>query len=598
MQTQLLGLGRRTFCNTSRAAVGSIQPQLYRKYEDTVAASLNLARDDDAFREDLNATERTKEDEEIVQELMSEQMQKNKHVHFQNEQMGTRWTGDYSRNTLQGHHVLPEIEKQRLEPSRSYLDQHSFQSLDDSMIDKPPPNYYQPHPPLPAFRNHESLFTIDPRNPNDVAASKEIESEPKSLLRANLKPEKLPHIRDGVSYSPDFDFDLWGVDFFRPRVPLNPQDWGNRWIVNRKVKPMMQRKTLSMRKPKRRDKFAPDHEKLIEFRYYTKVIRNRWKPWKKPVYQVVKILGNGRGCAGFGIGRASSYDEANRKANYEASSNMMYIPRYRNRTLAHPIEGTMNNITVRIEPRRVGAGGNGPWLLRAVCTAFGVHDYQALFIERRKTHITRLRATFRAFLNCTNATKVCEDRGQRLVKSFPEQDYMSYHLPRGFAHDNRVHAVQILRKHMDKYEAAYEDKFLPRAEELERMMPEWCKQPRHFWEACDPDVADFKLNNETYGHTLKKISLDGSGTNLPHARWLRLSQNERDRLREEAVSKKLEEQRLDSSRSWISNSRSEEELKLAGAALSNVANQRLTPLPKEQQMNLFSKQSDTPTTRA
>jgi len=573
----LIGVSRRTFCVSKRkpaAPIVIINPRQHQSHDNIVEDSLKILQNDDGFRDDLRTKERELEDAEIIKELIAEQKQKNKYVHFQNEQMGTRWTGDYSRNTLEGHHVLPEIEKQRLEPKLTYTNQHPFQSLDDSMIDKAPPNYYQPNPPLPAFRNHEALFTVDPRNPNSVEAAKEIESEPKSLLRVNLKPEKLPHIRDGVSYSPDFDFDLWGVDFFRPRVPLNPQDWGNRWLVNRKVKPLMQRKTLAMRKPKRNDKFAPDHDKLIEFRYYTKVIRNRWKPWKKPVYQVVKILGNGRGSAGFGIGRASSYDEANRKANFEASSNMMYIPRYRNRTLAHPIEGTMNNITVRIEPRRVGSGGHGPWLLRAVCTAFGVHDYQGLFVERRKTHITRLRATFKAFLNCTNATKVCEDRGQRLVKAFPEQDYMSYHLPRGFAHDNRVHAVQILRKHMDKYEAAYEDKFLPRAEELERLMPEWCKQPRHFWEANDPDVADFKLNAETYGHTLNKISLDGNGSNLPHAKWFRLSQNERDREREQRVSDKLMQQRYDSSRSAVLLDENMSEIGVEGDRMAQESFQR------------------------
>jgi len=308
-----------------------------------------------------------------------------------------------------------------------------------------------------------------------------------------------------------------------------------------------------MRYPKRQDEFVPKYDRLIEFRYKARVKRDRWKPWKKPVYMVMKILGNGRGCAGFGIGEAPSMDEANQRANYEAAHNMMYIPRYRNRTLGAPIEGKFNNVKVRIEPRPVGSGGHGPYLIKAVCCAFGIHDYHARFVERRRTHITRLRAIFRAFLNCTNAQLVCEDRGQRLVKAFPEQDYMSYHLPRGFAHDNRVHAIQHLRKHLDKYEAAYEDKFLPRAEELERQMPQWCKQPQNFWEGQDPDTTDFKWGKDKYVQEMHRFAVDGqSADQLPHQRWVRLSQNTRDREREEKIAKKLETQRLDDSeKSWL-----------------------------------------------
>lgn len=499
------------------------------------------------FRDDLTYTQRKEEDEEIIKELMGEQIQKNKWIHFQNEQMGSRWVGDWSRNTLEGLHSKPPIEELAKEPESNVAAHFNFQSLDRSFFDKPPSTYYRPNTPLPAFRNHESLFTIDPRDESQVSRSEEIESESKSMLRVNLKAEKLPQIRDGVSYSPDFDFDLWGVDVHRPRVPMDPQDWGNRWMVAKPGKAVMQRKTLPMRYPKRQDEFAPKYDRLIEFRYKARVKRDRWKPWKKPVYMVVKILGNGRGCAGFGVGKAPSMDEANQRANFEASHNMMYVPRYRNRTLGAPIDGKMNNVKVRIEPRPVGSGGHGPYLIKAVCCAFGIHDFHCRFTERRRTHITRLRAIFRAFLSATNATMVCEDRGQRMVKAFPEQDYMSYHMPRGFAHDNRVHAIMHLRKHLDKYEAAYEDKFLPRSEELERKMPQWCKQPQNFWESQDPDVFDFKTGKDKYMNQMKGF-FDGNNQDinqLPYKRWERLSSNRRDAAREKHILDTLTLQRLD-----------------------------------------------------
>ena len=40
--------------------------------------------------------------------------------------------------------------------------------LDDEQIPWVPPNYYDPHIPLPAYRNHEALLTADPRNPKYI----------------------------------------------------------------------------------------------------------------------------------------------------------------------------------------------------------------------------------------------------------------------------------------------------------------------------------------------------------------------------------------------------------------------------------------------
>ena len=40
--------------------------------------------------------------------------------------------------------------------------------LDDEQLPWLPPNYYDPHIPLPAYRNHEALLTADPRNPKYI----------------------------------------------------------------------------------------------------------------------------------------------------------------------------------------------------------------------------------------------------------------------------------------------------------------------------------------------------------------------------------------------------------------------------------------------
>ena len=51
--------------------------------------------------------------------------------------------------------------------NHSQLARSEYQ-LDDEEIPSVPPNYYDPHIPLPAYRNHEALLTADPRNPKYI----------------------------------------------------------------------------------------------------------------------------------------------------------------------------------------------------------------------------------------------------------------------------------------------------------------------------------------------------------------------------------------------------------------------------------------------
>ena len=72
--------------------------------------------------------------------------------------------------------------------------------------------------------------------------------------------------------------------------------------------------------------------------------RNQYAPSKSPTFHVIKIAGNGRGCAGLGIGRAASYKDAAKKAEYMAAANMIYVPRYRNHTIAHTLFGKFHRL--------------------------------------------------------------------------------------------------------------------------------------------------------------------------------------------------------------------------------------------------------------
>jgi len=125
--------------------------------------------------------------------------------------------------------------------------------LDDEFIAHIPSTYYDPHPPLPAYRNHEALISSDPRNPSDpsVVHSPELEDEPSMMLKNGIKLRKRQQDTTGhsvqkcnfnvfylcfafyclgVAYTPDFDFDLWSEDFHRPHN-LTKFDCVSFWVV-------------------------------------------------------------------------------------------------------------------------------------------------------------------------------------------------------------------------------------------------------------------------------------------------------------------------------------------------------------------------------
>lgn len=231
--------------------------------------------------------------------------------------------------------------------NRSVMDE--FQ-LNDENIPWIPPSYYDPHCPLPAYRNHESLLTIDPRNPTDINSNIDgnqrntratsIEEEQNMVIKHGIKPFKRQQQQSGVAYTPDFDFDLWSEDPYRPLSPINTYNF----VPKKQQKfAIISRKQLPQRKRLMTKKYTPVDDYLIEFRWRSRMTRNQYQPSRAPTFSVIKIVGNGRGCAGLGFGRARSYDEAAKKAEFSASSNMIYLPRYRNHTLAHTLVGKFHN---------------------------------------------------------------------------------------------------------------------------------------------------------------------------------------------------------------------------------------------------------------
>lgn len=149
-----------------------------------------------------------------------------------------------------------------------------------------------------------------------------------------------------------------------------------------------------------------------------------------------------------------------------------------------------------IEPKPLGYGERGPPVVKALCHAFGIRDYCARF-EGKFIHVrawTKIKAAWSAFLRVTTPEMDCEDRGQRMVEAYPQMNGVSYHLPRGWSHDNVQKAREILNTHQEMYENVEGFSQYEMSEADRLSLPMWIvnETAPDFWEGGMPDISNYK----------------------------------------------------------------------------------------------------------
>jgi len=90
-------------------------------------------------------------------------------------------------------------------------------------------------------------------------------------------------------------------------------------------------------------------------------------------FRVLVIIGNGKGKAGFGIGKASEVPEAIRKATEKAKKNMIDVP-VKGSSIPHEIEAKSGPSRVILKPSSEGHGMVVGKAMRAFFEASGIKD--------------------------------------------------------------------------------------------------------------------------------------------------------------------------------------------------------------------------------
>ena len=150
-------------------------------------------------------------------------------------------------------------------------------------------------------------------------------------------------------------------------------------------------------------------EKLVSINRVAKVV----KGGRRFGFAALMVVGDGRGRAGFGNGKAREVPEAIRKATEKAKRNMVRVPLREGRTLHHDVRGRYGAGKVVMRAASAGTGiiAGGP--MRAIFEALGVQDVVAKSIGSSNPH-NMIKAAFEGLKRSASPRMVAQRRGKKV----------------------------------------------------------------------------------------------------------------------------------------------------------------------------------------
>ncbi len=155
-------------------------------------------------------------------------------------------------------------------------------------------------------------------------------------------------------------------------------------------------------------------EELIEKLVHINRVSKTVKGGKRFGFAALVVVGDGKGRAGFGHGKAREVPEAISKATAAAKKAMVRVPLKEGRTLHHDGNGHFGagRVTLRTAPPGTGIIAGGP--MRAIFESLGVHDVVTKSVGTSNPY-NMIRATFEALTDQTSPKSVSQRRGKKIA---------------------------------------------------------------------------------------------------------------------------------------------------------------------------------------
>jgi small subunit ribosomal protein S5 len=155
-------------------------------------------------------------------------------------------------------------------------------------------------------------------------------------------------------------------------------------------------------------------EELIEKLVHINRVSKTVKGGKRFGFAALVVVGDGKGRAGFGHGKAREVPEAISKATAAAKRKMIRVPLRDGRTLHHDGNGHFGagRVTLRSAPQGTGIIAGGP--MRAIFESLGVADVVTKSVGTSNPY-NMIRATFEALGEQTSPKSVAQRRGKKIA---------------------------------------------------------------------------------------------------------------------------------------------------------------------------------------
>ena len=178
------------------------------------------------------------------------------------------------------------------------------------------------------------------------------------------------------------------------------------------------------RRDDRRPRDEDGGEELIEKLVHINRVSKTVKGGKRFGFAALVVVGDGKGRAGFGHGKAREVPEAISKATAAAKKAMVRVPLREGRTLHHDGLGHFGagRVYVRSAPAGTGIIAGGP--MRAVFESLGVADVVTKSIGTSNPY-NMIRATFEALGEQASPKAVAQRRGKKIADLMARRDGLS-----------------------------------------------------------------------------------------------------------------------------------------------------------------------------